>query len=145
MPKILRTDEALPPYLHKLKVIFRQWRISDAVFRVRIAVIFVFIDLYRRIIPKFVTSHHLNVHLDSPAADTLDDTLILIQCIAASLYEFIECPPAVAAAKAIVNSLVTDKRITVYRHKYKFFTNLSNYILMRNKTAHHVIYFASSR
>ena len=48
----------------------------------------------------------------------------------------------VNAAEAVVYGLIADKCITCNRHNSRFFTKITNYFLLRNKTAHLVFYFA---
>jgi hypothetical protein len=93
---------------HQFHIIFSQRRVSDAIVRVRVAIVLIFVNLYRSIISKLIASHHLDIHLNSPSADTLVDTLVFIKGIAAGLDQVLKSPPAVTTAKAVVYGLIAN-------------------------------------
>ena len=86
--------------LYQFAVISRQRHLRDGIAGVGISVVDPVIHLYRCIISQFVRPHDLYIHLYSPGAYTLGDTLHVVQCLAASVHEVVECPSSVSVSNS---------------------------------------------
>ena len=104
--------------LYQLAVISRQRHLRDGIAGVGISVVDSVIHLYRRIITQLVRPHDLNIHLYSPGAYTLGDTLHVVQSLAASIHEVIERPSSVSVSQTVVYSLVPYQGILICRHSF---------------------------
>src|SRR6186713_2177893 len=68
-------------------------------FFIRVVLFFKYND--RGTVSKFITAHHLNVHLDGSPAYALVDALIFIKRLRAGVDEVFQRPPSQAVTQAI--------------------------------------------
>ena len=104
--------------LYQFAVISRQRHLRDGIAGVGISVVDPVVHLNRRIIPKLVRSHNLYIHLNSSGTYPLGDTLHVVQCLAASIYEVVERSSSVSVSQTVVYSLVPYQGILICRHSF---------------------------
>ena len=120
--RVLLVPKKSDGLLYQLAVISRQRHLRDGIAGVGISVVDPVVHLYRCIISQFIRPHDLYIHLYSPGAYALGDTLHVVQCLAASVHEVIERPSSVSVSQTVVYSLVPYQGIFICRHSFFFFT-----------------------
>lgn len=108
---------------HHRRVLLSQRDVGDAVVRIVVCVVLVFLDDDGRVVTELVRAHHLDVPLDGAAADVLVPSLIFAQGIRAGVDEVLQRPLPVAVAETVVDGLVADKGVLTCRHWLKLLLN----------------------
>ena len=107
-------------FRHRFQVLFVQRGLCDAVFRVFVLVILVFVYHNRCVITQLLAAHHLYIHLYGTFADSLVDSFIFVKGIRAGIYQVFQCPATIRITQTVINRFITNQGISIDRHRRKY-------------------------
>ncbi len=111
--RILLVAEQGDGLLDKLAVISGKRHLGDGIVRICISVVNPVVHFYRGIVAQLVRPHNLYVHLYGPGADTLGDSLHVVQGLATSVNEVVKRPSSVSVSQTVVYRLVPNQGILI--------------------------------
>ena len=104
--RILLVAEQGDGLLDKLAVIGGKGHLGDGIVRICISVVYPVVHFYRGIVAQLVRPHDLYVHLYGSGADTLGDSLHVVQGLATGVNEVVKRPSSVSVSQTVVYCLV---------------------------------------
>ena len=95
-------------FRHRFQVLFVQRSLCNAVFRIFVFIVFIFVHHNRSVITQLLAAHHLYIHLYGTFAYAFIDAFVFIKSIRASIYQIFQRPASIRITQTVINCFITD-------------------------------------